>query len=637
MKINFLSYLDPFKYDGGGELALRTVIECGRRRGHDIRVFARRAGRLSKVWSPRLDVPAADLYVLADLFNCPEESLRFDTRLLEHVISRERYIHFDNSYVDVCRRPALPCRGERTRCVDECGISRAHWLYRRSLANIFVSPLHCRVISGLVGESNIPNPVIARPFVDAAIFWNRQLRRDIDYLYVGTIAKYKGYENLKQRFTGANILLIGNNIVGEKLIGRHIRNVPHGELWRYYNRARHVVHLPEWLEPQGRSVVEGALCGCDLITNDNVGAMTFDFDIADPRIIADAPDHLWRELEKRCCTAGIANYGSTPAIDAPAMRNKEHRVKVSRSRTSTLRINFIAYLDPFRYDGGGERTSLFIIEHGRLKGHEIRVYARRTGKWSKVLAPAFKDLPTADLWILSDVFNCPEDHCQMDAGLLERIVEHERYIHWDHSYVDICRKPALPCGGDAKLCGSDCRINGLGWLYAGAIAHVFMSPLHYKMIKNVLGEGVALNPILCRPMIDTTLFYNQHQPRDIDYLYVGVLAKYKGYQNLKQQFGDKNLVLVGRNLTGEKPIGRHIDHLPYKEMPAYYNRAKHFVHLPEWPEPQGRCVVEAALCGCQLITNENVGATTFDFDISDPEIIADAPDHFWRELERRCT
>ena len=45
-------------------------------------------------------------------------------------------------------------------------------------------------------------------------------------------------------------------------------------------------------------------------------------------------------------------------------------------------------------------------------------------------------------------------------------------------------------------------------------------------------------------------------------------------------------------------------------------------------------MVEAALCGCKLITNENVGATSFDFDISDPQMIADAPDHFWREIER---
>jgi glycosyltransferase involved in cell wall biosynthesis len=629
MKINFLSYLDPFKYSGGGELALRTVIERGRQRGHEIHVFARRRGKLSRFAAPPMHVPPADLYLLADMFNCPEDSAKFDSALIERVVSREQYIHFDNSYVDVCTQPALPCGGHRSGCLDECGVSRAKWLYSRSLANIFVSPLHHRVVAGLVGIDSVPNPVISRPFIDTELFSNRHLPRDIDYLYVGTIAKYKGYENVKSRFAGKNILFIGKNLTQQKLVGRHIPHVPHTNLWRYYNRSKHLVHLPEWPEPQGRCVVEGSLCGCDLITNDKVGATSFDFDIRDARIIADAPDHVWREIEQRCCTSAVWGSGSTTATG-----HRDRKARAPRSSTASLRINFLAYLDPFRYHGGGERTSRFAIEHGRRRGHRITVYARRTGKLSRLLAPSFKDLPRADLWILSDVFNCPETHCQVDAGLLERIVDHERYIHWNHAYVDICSKPALPCKGDVTMCAPSCSLDRARWLHAGAIANVFGSPLHHRTIRNILGEEAIHAAIIWRPMIDTSLFYNRREPRDIDYLYVGTIADYKGYATLKERFGNKNIVLIGNNLTGERPIGRHIEHVAYEKLPQYYNRAQYFVHLPEWPEPQGRCVVEAALCGCQLITNDRVGATTFEFDISDPKIIADAPDHFWREVEQ---
>ena len=64
------------------------------------------------------------------------------------------------------------------------------------------------------------------------------------------------------------------------------------------------------------------------------------------------------------------------------------------------------------------------------------------------------------------------------------------------------------------------------------------------------------------------------------------------------------------------------------------NRAKNFVFLPRWPEPQGRVVVEAAMCGCNLITNQNVGATSFPFDLANPANFAGAEDEFWSAIEQ---
>jgi hypothetical protein len=63
------------------------------------------------------------------------------------------------------------------------------------------------------------------------------------------------------------------------------------------------------------------------------------------------------------------------------------------------------------------------------------------------------------------------------------------------------------------------------------------------------------------------------------------------------------------------------------------NRAKNFVFLPRWPEPQGRVVIEAALCGCNLITNDHVGATSFPFDISDSSNFQNATEEFWEAIE----
>jgi hypothetical protein len=76
--------------------------------------------------------------------------------------------------------------------------------------------------------------------------------------------------------------------------------------------------------------------------------------------------------------------------------------------------------------------------------------------------------------------------------------------------------------------------------------------------------------------------------------------------------------------------------IPYHEVPILMNRAKSFVFLPRWPEPQGRVVIEAALCGCRLITNDRVGATSFPFDISRIDHFKGATADFWDKIEWLC-
>jgi glycosyltransferase involved in cell wall biosynthesis len=307
MNITLVSYLDPFAYHGGGERVLRAAIEHGRQRGHRITVLARRTGKLSRLLPPALEPPAdTHVFILADVFNCPEDNLPLDFALLRRIVEREPYLHWDNAWVDVCARPALPCQGNRAACPDACGIERARWIYRRALACVFVSPLHARVVEGLLGPEVVRRRIIARPLIDTSLFYNRHLPRDIDYLCVGIIARYKGYKNVKRLLAGENILFIGANATGERLIGAHIPFVSQAELPHYYNRAKTFVHLPEWIEPQGRTVVEAALCGCALLTNDNVGATSFPFSLSDSAEIRAAPQRLWQEIEQLAAEVGVA-------------------------------------------------------------------------------------------------------------------------------------------------------------------------------------------------------------------------------------------------------------------------------------------------------------------------------------------
>jgi glycosyltransferase involved in cell wall biosynthesis len=316
MNITLVSYLDPFVYHGGGEQALRAAIEHGRRRGHHITVLARRTGKFSRLVAPALAPPRhTNLFLLADLFNCPEDNVPFEDRFLRGIVEHEPFLHWDNSWVDVCARPALPCNGDRAQCPDACGRERARWLYGRALACIFLSPLHAWVVEGLLGPDVVRRRIIARPLIDTTIFYNQHRLRDIDFLCVGTVARYKGYENVKRLLAGEKILFIGANATGETLIGVHIPRIAHHDLPRYYNRAKTFVHLPEWIEPQGRTVVEAALCGCALLTNENVGAMSFPFPLTAADEIHAAPDLLWNEIEEVAAAAGLCEAG--PPVRAP--------------------------------------------------------------------------------------------------------------------------------------------------------------------------------------------------------------------------------------------------------------------------------------------------------------------------------
>jgi glycosyltransferase involved in cell wall biosynthesis len=135
-------------------------------------------------------------------------------------------------------------------------------------------------------------------------------------------------------------------------------------------------------------------------------------------------------------------------------------------------------------------------------------------------------------------------------------------------------------------------------------------------------------------MIDTKVFFNERRERDIDYLFVGVLGEAKGLSAMRERFGQTDIHLIGRCTPGVKPdFGRYLGHVSYEEVPRYMNRAKNFVFLPRWPEPQGRVVAEAALCGCRIIGNENVGALSFDVDLADPHSYVGVEDKFWVALE----
>lgn len=317
-----------------------------------------------------------------------------------------------------------------------------------------------------------------------------------------------------------------------------------------------------------------------------------------------------------------------------------------------MQINLVSFLCPLTYSGGGEMISRKLLEVGLARGHDIRISSIRPNK-----SNLHKN---SDLNFLIDVFN--HGHSLLSLGawrgfsknFIEPLLRDAPFIHMTNAYVDICNLPYLPCSGNSGVkClakqelslaekainrewGSECfaRTDLVQKLYRESLLNVYLSPLHQKITEALLGQFDLNSSYILRPMIDTSLFFNEGRERDIDYLFVGVIGEAKGLTEMRERFGQTDIHMIGRCLPNVVlDFGNYLGHVPYEEIPRYMNRAKNFVFLPRWPEPQGRVVAEAALCGCNIIGNENVGALSFGDDLANPIAYNNIEEDFWKKLE----
>ena len=321
-----------------------------------------------------------------------------------------------------------------------------------------------------------------------------------------------------------------------------------------------------------------------------------------------------------------------------------------------MRVNHVSFIRPFRSDtSGGSKSEVAIIEAGRALGHQIRFSYVQPD-------PCIDIFDEAEIYLLVDIHNASFALRRFNRAFLKNIINKKRYVHFNHAYVDVCHQGYLPCNGQIE--SESCPFQRSGWsrglvrgtldllrpaefrsqycfrrftadLYGNALLNVFVSPLHRQVVQGLLGEEIVGAYYECKPLIDRSMFYDRRLERDIDNLFVGVLSEAKGLENMKARFPDGNVVLVGpRAQSTSSSFGHQVGPVPYEEVPLWMNRAKNLVFLPRWPEPQGRVVFEAALCGCNLILNENVGAVSFDFPPADIDAWCHAATEFWAEVEK---
>jgi glycosyltransferase involved in cell wall biosynthesis len=302
-------------------------------------------------------------------------------------------------------------------------------------------------------------------------------------------------------------------------------------------------------------------------------------------------------------------------------------------------LAWISYLDPFVFSGGGEMNQRVLIREGRDRGHKITVSGflgarpqrilRRTGVHGSLRVDW-----DADLFVLSNLRNCPHIGVRLPHDVIDRALDSGRAAIYEDAWVDVCPFD-MPCGGDRSACRPTCERSFANSLYSRARFAVFCSPMQRDMIASVMDVALPERQIFTPAMIDVDRFKPLGLDRDLDVLYVGAISRAKGYYNLLERFGADRLTLAGRSVLDEPVQGNYLGPIPHEDLPELYNRAKIFAHLPEWYEPMGRSVVEASLCGCELVLNDRVGATSYPREHwTDPETVRTHATMFWDKLER---
>lgn len=303
MLIYYLTGYPPRTDTGGGGLANKSLIKAGEDRGHTIEVY-----------SSEEEVPSIrpDLYWLSNMNG------RFSLKFIEEATDRWNipFIVQDDAYQNLCPQPTREyklcfqdrylegeLRSTKPGCnprlldtflmypdeamtYDNCrNICRAFLmgkLLERCKASISVSPMHGeiwrKIFPQVEGKQVIVEPQID-PNVFKATYPGEYDRQDDLYAYVGTIAKGKGYLNCLQYvdIQGGRLVSIGDvhHTIPRKVVRNGVGHIPYHAMPRTYSQVAYLIHLPEWPEPQGRNVIEALLCGCKVIVNDKVGALSY--------------------------------------------------------------------------------------------------------------------------------------------------------------------------------------------------------------------------------------------------------------------------------------------------------------------------------------------------------------------------
>jgi len=260
---------------GGAEITDNYVIEAAKSLGIPISVVIPKNLKASALDS-------SDLVVLSNCYEFPKPAI-------DKIIETKPFIifcHDSGRWLHVAKKHPL--------------------MFQRAVASIFLSPNHRGMFKKFLDSSC--KTLLIPPHISQD-FYNRGEQRKDSVLFVGNIHDGKGVleiiEIIKDNPATLFDFYYGR---AERYLERQLKQfkncnlkgfVNQKEMYNIYNLYKYFIHLPKCHEAFGRAVGEALLCGCEIIANNNIGALSYGWGYKEFRkntLVSQFK--FWEDLEK---------------------------------------------------------------------------------------------------------------------------------------------------------------------------------------------------------------------------------------------------------------------------------------------------------------------------------------------------
>jgi len=262
---------------GGAQYTNDIMIKAGRAKGYEIDIIT----------PDKISDKTYDLYILNNI-------RYFKTDYLLNIIEDKKYIKWEHDYWIVGTK------------VDNSPLIK---LIDNSLLNLFMSGYQIKECEKRM-NMQIPKAKYILSPIDTDIFFiDNNIEKDNNLaIWTGhdtpsnkgfnNIIEYaKENSNLKIKAFGKFTKYNNENTPTNVEIMGEVLQI---EFANWLKKAKFVMALPNWIEPTGRSVMEGLLCGCTLIVNNNIGFLHEDIDVSNYeqlRKVVHTEDKFWSSIQ----------------------------------------------------------------------------------------------------------------------------------------------------------------------------------------------------------------------------------------------------------------------------------------------------------------------------------------------------
>jgi glycosyltransferase involved in cell wall biosynthesis len=248
-KILWVADYSVKEHKGGAQQTNKIMIDYGREQGYDIELCLGGSVINSK----------GDYNVV--IIN---NITKWDRSVIDELVDSQNVVRYEHDYWVAENYPEL---------------------FKKVKHTIFLSPLHYKTACKKVGYE-IENYSLVPPSVDTKIFKPKGEKKHNTVLWAGNFCDEKGSENYME-FARNNPNLKfyvagwGKDIPEIEKIDNmeYLGELTKKELIKEYQRCQYFYHKPEkYNEPFGRTIIESYYCGCSLLINGNIGAISWDWD-----------------------------------------------------------------------------------------------------------------------------------------------------------------------------------------------------------------------------------------------------------------------------------------------------------------------------------------------------------------------